>query len=254
MKKKFLLISIIVSAMFLIVVSVILFINDTPYRQSRRLVRNIKEGNYTKVQKLLEDGVDPNYPTSKPSFLDVIVEHSPDVPLAVACDKNDVEIVKLLIQYGANCDYVEGTGWPAIYELLFYYDATDLELVKILLENGADKFQYDVYYKWPVFAAAQMRPTNNLLPYEDRIYEEDIAREITEIVILLSPDEAFDIRGAQDETLLMAAAKAGNLFLVRYLLSKGNSVELRDCWNKSAYDYASENGHTEIAELLSSYR
>ncbi len=52
-------------------------------------------------------------------------------------------------------------------------------------------------------------------------------------------------------TALMNAAKVGKIETIRLLLQHGADASLVDSKTKNATDYASENGHHEIAELLS---
>ena len=58
-----------------------------------------------------------------------------DSILHLASGKGDVEIVKLLIEYGADLDYIDMDGWAPIH-----YAAFDkrVEVTRLLLEAGAD--------------------------------------------------------------------------------------------------------------------
>ena len=222
MKKKivFIILSISAFALILAIAMAWVYSVNTPYHDSRQLIKYIEAGNYSKVQEILEEGANPNVPENKPTWLDSFLEHSPRVPLAVACKKNDVEMVKLLIKYGARGEYIEGTNWPALYELLFYYDSTDLELVKLLLENGADSLlRCEDFYDWPVFYAARMYPGDGNIPFKDRVYDENIAKDITEIVLLLLPED-FDMQGPEGAQLLSCAGRGKNIYLIKYLMNE----------------------------------
>lgn len=52
-------------------------------------------------------------------------------------------------------------------------------------------------------------------------------------------------------TALQTAAYTGNIQIVHYLLHRGADVTIINKRGLSAYDMAQENGHFEIAELLS---
>ena len=82
------------------------------------------------------------------------------------------------------------------------------------------------------------------------VYDEEKATGITEVVkLLLMQMEDYDINGSA-QTLLMNAAISGNIALSEYLLSIGADKTLKSSADKTAYDYAIDNGHGELAELL----
>ncbi|MBE6627500.1 MAG: hypothetical protein E7629_01090 [Ruminococcaceae bacterium] len=221
-----------------------------------RLINAIEQEDVEEVRRLLEKGADPNEPGGITNpFLRILSETSPDRPLSVACETGNLEVVKLLISYGATVEYQKGMGWSPLAATLREYQPDDIEMVKLLLENGADISQRETGWL-PVYRASLMAPkkfdkaTATGSVYSTG-YDEETAKGITEIVKLLMGD--FDIND-QDEnptTLLMNAALMGNRELVEYLLSIGADPTLIDARNKTAYDYAVEHGHTEIAEMLS---
>ena len=223
---------------------------------SKKLVDAIEQEDIEEVRRLLEKGADPNEPDGiRIPFLASLVESSPDRPLSVACETGNLEVVKLLISYGATVEYQKGLGWSPLAATLLHYQPDDVEMVKLLLENGADISQRETG-RLPVYQASLMSPkvfekyTATGAVYSGG-YDEETAKGITEIVKLLMGD--FDIND-QDEnptTLLMNAALKGNRELVEYLLSIGADPTLIDAHNKTAYDYAVKYGHTEIAEMLS---
>ena len=223
MKKKivFIILSISAFALILAIAMAWVYRVNTPYHDSRQLIKYIEAGNYSKVQDILEEGANPNVPeTGIPHWVSVFFEDTPRIPLKAACEKNDVEMVKLLIKYGARGDAIDGTGCPPLCELLKDYDSTDLELVKLLLENGADSLlRYGDFYDWPVFQAARMYPGDRNIPFKDRVYDENIAKEITEIVLLLLPED-FDMQGPEGAQLLSCAGIGRNIYLIKYLMNE----------------------------------
>lgn len=221
-----------------------------------RLIDAIEQEDIEEVRRLLEKGADPNEPDGiRIPLLASLVESSPDRPLSVACQTGNLELVKLLISYGATAEYQKDMGWSPLAATLLYYHPDDIEMVKLLLENGADVSQ-EGSGEPPVFRASRMIPkkfdkskANGTVFSTD--YDEKTAKGITEIVKLLMGN--FDINDQTDYpcTLLMHAARVGNLDLVEYLLSIGAERDLKESTGKTAYDYAVDNGHTEIAEMLS---
>ncbi len=223
------------------------------YKKSHELIEAIELQDTQKVTALLESGIDPNaLPGPADFFLNPIFEYSPKIPLSAACSTGNLEIVQLLISHGATAEYREGAGWSPLVSTLFYYQPNDVEIVELLLENGADIHQEESGWL-PVFYASKMIPkvydakkSNGTVFFGE--YDEETAKGITKIVACLLGD--FDINDQTNTTLLMNAAKAGNSALVEYLLSIGADPNLKDYDGKTAYDFAVENGHKETAELL----
>lgn len=222
---------------------------------AERLIKAIENDDIDRLEKLLEDGNDPNKPTEKPSILWTILESSPKIPLAKACEYGNIEMVKLLIKYGATARHIEGTSWSPLRETLWFYQTDDVEIVKLLLENGAE-VDLEESGDLPVFAAARIPPhvfdrnnTNGTHYYEGR--DEEAQRGITEIVTLLLGNQSINIVNSWNETLLFEAVKAENVYLVEYLLSQGCDKNIQNHAGKTALDYAVERGYVEIVDLLS---
>lgn len=220
-----------------------------------RLLDAIEEENVVQVSSILDSGTDPNRTNIPPSKLWRFFETSAQMPLAQACKTGNLEIVGSLIDHGATAAYTEYTGWSALQETLFYYQPDDVQIVKLLLENGADPQLSQGGDIAPVFRAAQMRPA---VYDKNRAngtvfatgYDEASAKGITEIVVLLLGNTSVDVKTSSGQTLLMYAAKAGNLDLTKYLLSEGCDKNCRDASGKTALDYAIEQGEDEIVALL----
>jgi len=152
-----------------------------------------------------------------------------------------------LIDHGANVDYQEYTGWSPLRAALFRYDTDDIEIVKLLLENGADP-EWIESGNNSIFAAADMLPYSSEEKYGN--YNPEIASGITTIVQMLLGDRPVDMRKENGMTLLMVAAQRGNLCLVQYLLKCGCDPTLTDYQGKTAADYASAAGAEEILIIL----
>ena len=244
-----------------------LFAVDTPYRNSRRLIRAILDNDVEKAQQILDSGVDPNeISLSKVGKVAAaFVESGPHRPLSEACRIGNLEMAELLVQYGATSEPVKECGWSPLIATLLHYDPDDMEIVKLLLANGTDTVD-DEAYDLPVFWAADMLPReydstapDNVNPidylkgnwsyYKDD-YREDFAEGITEIVDLLLEDRSIDIQNTGGKTLLMVAIANENIYLVDYLISKGCNIDIKDKWGKTAYDYAIESENQEIIHLL----
>ena len=176
-----------------------------------------------------------------------------DTPLILAVKENNLEIIRDLIQAGA--DPNEGEG-----ELLLKVENTDVlqELVNLgadiekyggkaltlsenfnlsqkLLELGADP-NYTFIGQSPLLNATE---DNN-----------------TEMIkLLLNYGADINIQDKEDGwTPLMVAAYKGHVDLVRFLLKNGANPRLRSFEDKTAYDWALEarNIQPDIVEILES--
>lgn len=243
-----------VALVVIVLVFAIMMVGFAFYRyDTKRLIKAIEEDDVATVEQLLEKGVDPNRPTEDSSWLDSFVEYTPRRPISVACDKGNIEIIRLLIDYGATAEEIEGYGWSPLRETLFRFDPDDVEVVKLLLANGAEPDAPEVD-ELPAFVAAQMLPwasdpdTSKYI----REYDEATAKGITEIVIILLGDTSIDDTkySSMDRTLLIHAVVNENLYLADYLISQGCDLTIADCHDKTAMDYAIESGNEEMIALL----
>lgn len=253
MKKVFIL--------FLCVCCIIVLLITSVGLISKLLIRNnisnlldaIEREDVSCVQAILEDGTDPNETNIAPSIIWTFLETSPKRPLTVACSTGNLDIVKLLIEYGATAEPQENLGYSPLRKTLFYYQPNDLEIVRLLLENGADADEIDG--EKLVFLAAKMMPkkfdknkTNGTV-FKDG-YDDETAKGITEIVKLLLDEQAVDSTSYGGKTLLMLAVQKENLCLVQYLLSIDCDIDIKDLSGKTAYDYAIQSGNRDIIALL----
>ena len=174
---------------------------------------------------------------------------APDRPLSQACSTGNYEIVKLLIDHGATAEYIDRSDWSPLRCVLFRYDSDDIEIIKLLLENGADPEVVEADYN-SIFAAADMYPHMMGGGPASWTYNEEVAQNITTIVKMLLADRSVDMRTEYDKTLLMVAARRGNLCLVQYLLESGCDPALTDYQGKTAADYAFDAGKEDVLHIL----
>lgn len=160
-------------------------------------------------------------------------------PLMWAVWMNDVDMVKRLMGKGIDINAThKETGRKAIcYAIEKGYD----EIVKILLPKtdysmiikGDDVWDEQNFYQ---FVASRLK-------------NEELLRQI------FIGEEAFKPY-PKKRTPLMCAAYAGNFEAVKFLVEKSLNVDIEaqdDCWigtGKTALDYANEQGHKKVVELL----
>ena len=242
---------------------------DSPYRGARKLLAAIDKEDLERVTELLENGVDPNVTRFPYSgfwgHVNFFFQRYNRLPLSEACEVGNYELVKLLIDYGANVN-------PAVEKMkvstplkaaTIGYHPDDLKIIELLIKNGADisKMQGNstavqtavAYMKvyCPQFTAKELKQKDNQKIVQQFASQSPEARaeNITKIVQRLIGDQSPNL-ALLGRTMLMSAASNGNQPLCNYLLSIGADKTLTDSNGKTAYDYAVENGYTELAELL----
>ncbi|MEM9659870.1 MAG: ankyrin repeat domain-containing protein [Planctomycetota bacterium] len=138
--------------------------------------------------------------------------------------------VRRAIDEGIRVDAVDGQGRTALH--LAAFDGR-VEVVKLLIENGAAIDHRDEAGRTALIYAAT-GPN----------------RETVDL--LLEAGGAIDVADrVEGFTALMFAAAEGQLEVVQALLKHGADVALRDNDGDSARDFAVQNGHRAISELLS---
>lgn len=101
----------------------------TPIDVSEKLWKAVKTGDYNEVKNLLEKGANPNFVTSN-----VIDGTATPFHSAVRC--NEVNIVRCMLEYGADVNLVDEDGDSPLFSAV--YKSTDPEIRNLLLESGAD--------------------------------------------------------------------------------------------------------------------
>jgi hypothetical protein len=86
------------------------------------------EDDYEKAEKLLKEGANPNEP--------YMGYDSNDEPIIHAVANNNIEMVKLLLDYGADIEATNSSGNTPLIIAASNSDNTDM--IEFLLENGAD--------------------------------------------------------------------------------------------------------------------
>lgn len=232
-----------------LVLAVIFYPMIKQYGDTTDLLDAISSEDRDEVERLLQEGVDPNKTDIPPSNYWSFWEISARRPLAIACGTGNLEIVQLLIEYGATAEYIDHTGWSPLRKTVFYYDPDDEQIIRLLLANGADPDVEEVE-EHTVFTAAEMYPM--LRGSEDFLtgYDEEIGGDITEIVQMLMVNQDIDLQSPLGNTVLMCAAIRGNVALAEYCIAQGCDVYLKNSQGKTAYDLAVEYGKRDVASLL----
>lgn len=225
-----------------------------------RLNNAICDKDIERVRSLLEKGVDPNVP-DVPFTIDSIIWY----PLSTACYQGNYEIVKLLIDNGASAIINNSDAYSPMLAVLQHYQSETIPIVALLLENDGDTYcdwggtkrkndEARFYYIQMAASRAPSKYHNSESgkdnAYFEKGYDEESANGIVEVIkLLIGKMDHFDVNEGS-YTLLMRAASTGNIALVKYLLSIGADKAIKNSDGNTAYDYAIDNAHVELAELL----
>lgn len=176
-------------------------------------------------------------------------------PLMKASKEADIEKMKELIQAGANVNDVAFCDQPHCgYPVLRYaINSHSLAAVQILLEAGANpnkltdsaiiNTNYESNYSWK----ANIRNLSLL----SHAINSHAPIAIIEALIQKGANIDGTPKLCGDWSALMVAAYRGYTQAVVVLLNAGaNPSEINSMDNKTALDYAKEEGHTEIIALL----
>ena len=275
MRKKGKHLCIIVCVLICICIFLLLFltIQVKKYNDVSKLCKQIKNGTYTGTT--IGNGV--SYPIWLTGITSRMFEDSPDIPLVVACQYGNEQAIRDLLENGANPNWSYKGGFSpieALYTSPLVGKENRLEMAKLLVAYGAD-VTYCCSGTEAIFEEARRlwlphsdqeevtvaenfrflldngasrvdsRSGISLLHYTAR----DNSLSISKILV---NDYQFDVnyQTLTGKTPLMFAAEKGNGEIINMLLSHGADKTLTDENGKTAYDYAVENGYTELAELL----
>ncbi|KAI4210758.1 MAG: hypothetical protein LQ351_006434 [Letrouitia transgressa] len=181
---------------------------------------------------------------------EVLLEHGMDLdkylemggsPLVSACCHGNVELVRFLLDCGANpnCGYPLGHYEALVWAIIS--DQASLEIVELLLERGTK-----VRGTGSLIAAAEygnLEALRLLVEHESENGDCDL-EEVEEY-------GEYDHRKLDDQgTALYKAAAKGHLHIVEFLLEKGADSKFKDRKGQGVLDIAVENGHEDIEKRI----
>ena len=248
-----------------------------PSTYTRRLISAIKDNNVRKVHKILKQGGDINRRNTYR-----IIEEAGNYPLSEACTIGNLEIINMLISFGAAVD-TEGSWTPLTMACTNYYPDR-IEIVKLLIDNGADVnrnesgdtpimkligYLYDRKTKGLGFKEIDkgkeketydifmLLIQNGAEIFNVGTYGKDILRSTAMhdnllIMKYLVEERHFDVNTISytGTSPLIYAVSYNLVDMTKYLISKGAEKDIKDADGKTALDYANEKGYMQIIELL----
>ena len=225
------------------------------------LTRAIKYGVTDQVEYLL----------SKSKNIDAL-DNNGDTALALAIKENNVNLVKMIINKGANINIISFiNNYSDEYSPLMIASKNgNKEIVNLLIKNGANvnllnsssmsalmTTTYDRHLITPeqievmkILIDAGANPNLSIIENEttlDRVWGNDIASK-------LLINNGADVNGIEifsGFTKLMGAAYAGDDIMVKYLLNHGADHTFRDYEeDKTALMFAKDRGNNKVIKLL----
>ena len=191
--------------------------------ESADIFEAAKNGDLKSMQKFIADGVDVNIETKNGDMMGT-------TPLMVASWEGHIEIVKLLIENGADVNASRPYG-----DITALNEASQnghTEIVKLLIKHGA---------------------------IDSSLIDAAGSGDIEKVRTLIEEGTDVNIRAyGNNVTALNEASENGHLEIVQYLVEKGADVNLKSGLSDSSLSgepslmYALEGGHTDIVEYLES--
>lgn len=277
MKKKWIII-------FSLLIFIILFltINVTKYSSTKKLIKAIDNKDYETIESISKKrNFNINRRPYFIKFFATATEQWNLPPLHYACVRDDLKAVEILIKYGADVnltidDYSpilycvrgsDASNYDKIIDVLInnganvsYKTKNNLSVLDFLLSGGSDYNETYVNSQFEVFK--KIIEIDNTLAYKELLRKESIGSgNYLHRAVYFNNDKIVDYLinklnfnvdeiNLNNETSLMIAAKENNIETDKCLLNNNANVTLKNNDQKTALDFARDNGNFEIVELL----
>lgn len=149
-------------------------------------------------------------------------------PLADAAQHRNFDVIRALLEQGADVDAVQADGMTALHWAVWH---DELTIAQLLIEHGADVNVQNRYGVPPLSLACR-----------------NGHGEIVNLMLQSGADANVSLRGG--ETVLMTAARTGRPQPVRALIAAGADVNARDDNNQTAVMWAAAEGHAAVVRAL----
>ena len=276
-KKRCIFILLAVVIISFVLVLAIVFFNMTAYAQSFKLCNMIKAGGTEHAIEYIEKVSDVNE-YSAPLWIRRILnmlEDDIDLPLIVACEEGDLQVVKALLEHGADPNHYLDGSWSPMEATFISKKPNRLAIANLLIQYGADVDAYGshtsgLFHELRIYAHSTGDTTEEIKEQEECILfllssgaspidknDYTIMHYICrtnhiEFISALAEDydELLDYRNQQKQTPLMWAISGESEETVAFLLAHGVEVEVTDINGKSVLEYALESENQRIIDLI----
>jgi ankyrin repeat protein len=217
---------------------------------SKDLLKFIHEGNYEKVQQLLEEGIDPNTPV----FLSYFNKEKDTYPLIQAVQQGNISIVNLLINHKANINVsTKWDGETPLHSAFFMsnenWDHKEKKnrrhkMIKYLVEHGADVNAQGGFCVTPLLQAVSD---------DDSIMVEYLIQNGADVNMRL--DGRYVDENESRTTAIGMAVLDNNIEMLKLLIKLGGDPSL-DPLSEVGFthlDDAREFGNEEMIQILIQY-
>lgn len=229
-----------------------------------RLIQAIQKNNIRRLESLLENQY-KNHPS-----IDTETDNEGWSPLCVAVCGNRLRFLELLLEAGANVNYVSEKNAGRWSPLCIAVHYNHLECLELLLKKGANVDHTNAYLQTPLFEAVKYghlkcieillkagANVNHANPYaQTPLFEAVSDRGIVNknrvecISILLNAGADFNKSDYLDETPLYQAAKHGYVECTNVLLNAGADFNKSNYRGETPISIAKKRGHNAIVMLL----
>ncbi|XP_054286674.1 protein phosphatase 1 regulatory subunit 16A isoform X1 [Macrosteles quadrilineatus] len=216
------------------------------FSDSVMLLEAASRNDITEVERLLEKGVSPDS-TNEDGL----------TALHQCCIDDNEEMMKLLLQYGANVNAEDSEKWTPLHAAA---TCGHLHLVRYLIASGADllavnadgNMAYDICEDEAALEhieseMARRGVTQQLIDETRALTETQMLADLTQAAAAGADLELHDDHGA---TPLHIAAANGYLRVVEFLLDQHVSTDVKDNDDWQPVHAAACWGHLEVVELL----
>jgi cytohesin len=229
-------------------------------QKNRTLFEAVNKGDIEQIKQLIANGADVNAKwgdtNTKQEKENSSSWEADNTPLYYAADSNKMDVVKLLVEAGAN---VNAGQWPPLptavgeknmgmveylidhgadvdfndggWTLLMESFSSGKEMVKLLIDRGAD---IHVRCEWVGGVTALHRAIRYSY------------RDIAELLI----QRGLDVNAGPWTPLHVAADEKDRLEMTEFLIQKGADVNAKDQRDRTPLFEATNSGNKEVAELL----